>query len=95
MSTVIKERRLLNRGDVVVVRCDHPCNIRLIDDENLPKLKSGERYAYLGGFYRIQPARIVVPKSGFWNLSVGFGEEATRADCQVNYLEGSGHTGVL
>lgn len=86
MAAVIRERKLLNRGDVVVVQCDHPCNIRLIDDENLPKLKSGERYAYLGGFYRILPARIVIPKDGYWNLSVGLGEEATRANYRVNYV---------
>jgi hypothetical protein len=86
MTTVIRERKLLNQGDVVVVHCDHACNIRLIDDENLPRFQNGERYTYLGGFYKIQPARIVVPRSGYWNLSVGYGEEAARGNCQVNYL---------
>jgi hypothetical protein len=95
MAAVIRERKLLNRGDVVVVQCDHPCNIRLIDDENLPRFKSGQRYAYLGGFYKILPARIVVPKGGYWNLSVGLGDEAARANCQVNYVGVSPHTAVL
>jgi hypothetical protein len=94
MAAVVRERRFLNRGDVVVVQWDHPCSVRLIDDDNLPKLRSGERYAYLGGFYKILPARIVIPKSGYWSLSVGFGEEASQENYRVNYVEAPVHNAV-
>ena len=67
MTDYIHTREQLSQGDVVVVECDHQCNIRIIDDQNFEYFKHGREHKYYGGFYRILPARIVIPQSGYWN----------------------------
>jgi Domain of unknown function (DUF1883) len=85
MATFIHEREKLNRGDVVVVDCDHQCNIRLTDDPNFDVLNTGQPHRYYGGFYRILPARIVVPKSGYWNVVVDLGGTRDNANYKIHY----------
>jgi hypothetical protein len=87
MVAVAHERRQLGRGDLVIVECDHQCNVRLVDDDNFKLFRDGRPHRYYGGFYRTFPARLVVPSSGYWNVVIDLGGRRTAAKYQVQYIE--------
>ncbi|WP_158930647.1 DUF1883 domain-containing protein [Acidisphaera sp. S103] len=89
MVTFIHDRQFLNRGDVVIVECDHQCNVRVMDDHNFEKFKQGVQHRYYGGFYRILPARIVIPNSGYWNSTLDLGSRHAHVRHAVRYLKSS------
>jgi hypothetical protein len=89
MTDYIHAREQLSQGDVVVVECDHQCNIRLTDDQNFEHLKHGDQHKYYGGFYRILPARIVVPHSGYWNITLDLGNNRANVKYSIKYIKGS------
>ncbi len=66
----IHQREQLDEGDLVVIQCSQPCNIRLMNDANFRAFKNGGRHTYHGGAFDRFPARIVVPSSGFWNITL-------------------------
>ncbi len=66
----LHKREYLNAGDVVVVNCSHQCNVMLTDDDNFRRYKSGQQFHYRGGFYQRLPARIGVPQTGYWNITL-------------------------
>lgn len=51
-----------------------------MDDRAFQSYRSGRQYTYYGGFYKMLPAKIPVPSSGFWNvvLDLGGGEATIR-----------------
>jgi hypothetical protein len=73
VSDFIHAQEQLSAGDVVAVHCSHQCNIRLMDDANFRSYRSGGQHTYYGGFYKMFPARIVVPHSGHWNVTIDLG----------------------
>jgi hypothetical protein len=87
MSNFIHTREWLDDGDIVVVDCDHQCNVRLTDDANFHSFRSGRRHQYYGGFYPRLPARIVVPSSGFWNITIDLGGGRANIRYSINYLK--------
>jgi hypothetical protein len=91
MADFIHERRHLTRGDLVVVDCDHQCNVRLTDDRNFEEFRHGRRHQYYGGFYRTLPARIVVPSSGHWNVVIDLGGRRATAKYQISYKTAGAH----
>jgi hypothetical protein len=91
MVAFAHERRELRGGDVVVVECDHQCNVRLVDDDNFKLFQNGQEHRYYGGFYRMFPARIVVPNSGYWNIVIDLGGRRTTATYRVQYIESRDH----
>ena len=66
----IHQREQLNEGDLVVIESSQPCNIRLMSDANFRSFKNGGRHGYLGGHFDRFPAKIKVPSSGFWNITL-------------------------
>lgn len=82
MSDFIHAREHLNEGDIVVVNCDHQCNVLVMDDSNFQRYRRGESYHYHGGFYKRLPARIGVPSAGYWNVAIDLG--AGRANIRYN-----------
>ena len=66
----IHQREQLKEGDLVVIQCSQPCNIRLMNDANFRSFKNGGRHSYHGGAFDKFPARISVPSSGFWNITL-------------------------
>lgn len=66
----IHQREQLNEGDLVVVESSQPCNIRLMNDANFRSFKNGGRHGYHGGAFDRFPAKIKVPSSGFWNITL-------------------------
>ncbi len=69
----IHSREYLNQGDVVEVSSDTPCNFMLTDETNFSSFKRGESFRYYGGFFKNFPARINVPHSGQWNITIDLG----------------------
>ena len=69
----LHKREYLNEGDVVVVNCSHQCNVMLTTDDNFRRYRSGQAFQYYGGFYKHLPARIGVPETGYWNITLDLG----------------------
>ncbi|XBY65628.1 DUF1883 domain-containing protein [Pseudomonas solani] len=66
----IHQREHLNEGDIVVIECSQVCNIRLMNDANFRSFKNGGRHTYHGGAFDKFPARITVPSTGYWNITL-------------------------
>jgi hypothetical protein len=92
MVAFIHDRQYLHQGDVVTVECDHQCNIRLLDDQNFEQFKHGRQHKYYGGFYRLLPARIVVPNTGYWNLALDLGGKRAHIRHSIKYIKSSQNT---
>ena len=88
MPDYVHAREQLDQGDVVVVECNHHCNIRLTDDRNFENFIHGRLHKYYGGFYRILPARIVVPESGYWNVTLDLGGRPENVKYEIKYVKG-------
>lgn len=71
--TFLHKNKFLSKGDIVEVDCSHQCNVMLTDDVNFRGYKSGGPFSYYGGFFKILPARLVVPHTGFWNITIDLG----------------------
>jgi hypothetical protein len=74
------------RGTIVQVTLSgSAANVRLMDSSNFQSYKAGRNHHYYGGLIRQSPARLVVPSSGSWNVTVDMqglrGE--TRSSIQV------------
>ncbi len=69
----IHSREHLNRGDIVELDCDTQCNFMLTDDSNFSSYKRGGRFTYYGGHFKMFPAQIAAPESGFWNITIDLG----------------------
>jgi hypothetical protein len=66
----IHQRESLNENDLVIIQASQPCNIRLMNDANFRAFKNGGRHTYHGGAFERFPAKITVPGSGFWNITI-------------------------
>lgn len=54
----------------VEVDLKNQANVYLVDNYNLEKRNSGQRFTYYGGFYKRTPVTISVDKPGRWYLIV-------------------------
>ncbi|HLT04762.1 MAG TPA: DUF1883 domain-containing protein [Pseudomonas sp.] len=66
----IHRREYLNEDDLVIIESSQPCNIRLMNDANFRSFRKGGRHTYHGGAFVKFPARIRVPSTGFWNITL-------------------------
>ncbi len=58
-------------GNVVEVTLSgSAANVRLMDGSNFQNYRSGRRHSYYGGLMRSSPARIAIPNSGSWHVTV-------------------------
>lgn len=89
MVAFIHHRELLHEDDVVVVDCDHQCNVRLMDDLNFECFRRGTRHKYYGGFYRTLPAKIVVPATDYWNITLDLAGRQARVRHSIKFLKKS------
>ena len=59
------------KGNVVEVTLSgSAANVRLLDRSNLQNYKSGRKHKYYGGLIRKSPARLVIPHTGTWFVTV-------------------------
>ena len=82
-------REHLEEGDVVVVQCSHQCNVRLTTDTNFSRIKQGGRHEYFGGFYKMLPARIAAPSTGYWNITIDIGGGSATITHSINIIRNS------
>lgn len=87
MSNFIHAREWLEEGDIVVVECDHQCNVMLTDDANFQSYRRGGRFEYFGGHYKMLPARIAVPRNGHWNVTIDLGGRPANIRYNISYLK--------
>jgi len=83
----IHSREHLSRGDVVVVDCSHQSNVLLTDDANFRGYKAGRGYEYHGGHFKQFPAEIVVPSTGYWNVTIDLGGGQANIKYSINVLK--------
>jgi len=69
----VHSREYLSEGDVVVVSCSHQCNIKLMQDSDFSAYQRAGGHHYHGGHFKRLPARIAVPSSGYWNITIDLG----------------------
>jgi len=61
----------IDRGTVVeVTLADSAANVRLLDNSNFQNYRAGRRHTYYGGLITRSPARLIVPHSGYWYVTV-------------------------
>jgi hypothetical protein len=87
MSDFIHSREYLHAGDVVVVECNHQCNVRVMDDSNFSSFRSGRGHHAHGGFYKMLPARIAVPSDGYWNTTIDLGGGRANIRYNIGYIK--------
>ncbi|HDR8943588.1 TPA: DUF1883 domain-containing protein [Burkholderia vietnamiensis] len=85
----IHSREHLNEGDVVVVNCDYQCNVMLTTDSNFQRYRSGQRFEYFGGNYTRLPARIAVPSTGYWNVTIDLGGGSANIRYSIDFVTNS------
>lgn len=69
----LHQREYLSRGDIVEVWCSHICNVLLTDDLNFARYRAQDSFDYYGGQRRRFPTRLVVPSTGYWNVTIDLG----------------------
>jgi hypothetical protein len=83
----IHSREYLEAGDVVVVNCSHRCNVMLTDDTNFSYYRSRRSFHYHGGHFTHFPARIRVPNSGEWNVTIDLGGGSANIQYSINFIK--------
>jgi len=64
-------------GAVVVELHGGEANVRVMDDINFRRYRSGDGHKYYGGHYRQSPAIIHPPSGGDWNVVIDATGEVT------------------
>lgn len=83
-------RDYLMSGDIVVVWCDTQCNVMVMDDTDFSSHQRGGSFHYHGGHYRMFPARIAVPSSGWWNTVLDLGGSSATIRHRITYIKRNG-----
>lgn len=83
----VHARDYLQDGDIVIVNCDHQCNVMVMDDANFSRYRRGEGFEYSGGFYERLPARIAVSRSDNWNTVIDLGGRRANIRYGIRYLK--------
>ena len=83
----LHKREYLMAGDIVVVDCDHRCNVRVMADSDFSSFRQGGRHQYFGGHFDRLPARISVPSSGWWNVTLDLGGGSARIRHSIGFLK--------
>ncbi len=85
----LHSREYLEQGDVVQVQCSHQCNVRLTTDSNFATFKRGGKYQYYGGFYKMLPAQIPAPSTGYWNITIDLGGGSANITHSISIIRNS------
>lgn len=78
----------LTLGDIVEVTLDKQANVRLLDDVNYSRYRSGAQYRYYGGLATKSPVQISAPHPGHWYLVVDLGGHAGSVRASVRTIRG-------
>jgi hypothetical protein len=86
MSFLHYDLGFVKQGAVVLVTLDAQANVKLLDESNFRSYKRHERHEYFGGLAKKSPARITVPRSGNWYVTVDLGGYAGRVNASVRVV---------
>ena len=73
-------------GAVVVELHGGEANVRVMDDVNFRRYRSGDGHKYYGGHYRQSPAIIHPPSGGDWNVVIDDAGELTASVHVANQM---------
>jgi hypothetical protein len=76
----------LNKGDIVEVTLTAAANVRIMDPENFLLYKDGLQFQYYGEHFLESPAKITIPETGHWHLSIdmdGLGGSASASSVTI------------
>ena len=76
----------LSANNVVEVTLDKQANVRLLDNSNYQKYKSGQKHTFYGGLAKESPIRLPAPSQGYWHLVVDLGGYAGTVKASVRVL---------
>lgn len=79
----------LSAGDTVEVTLDRQANVRLLDEANYAKYRSGAEHRYYGGLGKVSPVRIRAPHAGHWHLVVDLGGYGGTVRASARVLQGA------
>ncbi|NUQ80803.1 MAG: DUF1883 domain-containing protein [Bacteroidetes bacterium] len=82
----IHSKRHLNAGDIVELTADVQCNFMLTTDTEFRNFKEGKSFRYHGGFFKAFPAKILVPHSGLWNITIDVGDRTAVIRHQIRII---------
>lgn len=85
----LHKREHLNEGDVVVVQCSHQCNVRITTDTQFSNFKNNRQHQYFGGFFKMLPARIAAPHTGYWNITIDLGGGSANIQHSISIIRNS------
>jgi hypothetical protein len=85
----IHAREYLQQGDIVVVNSSHQCNVVLTTDSEFANYRSGRSFHHYGGHYKMFPARIAVPHSDNWNITLDLGGGSANIRYSISYVKQS------
>jgi hypothetical protein len=60
-------------NNTIQVTLDKRANVRLLDDYNFQKYRSGQQHSYYGGLAKVSPVNLKAPNQGHWHLVIDLG----------------------
>ncbi len=75
-----------NSGDVIEVVIDRAANVQLLDPRNFEDYKSRRTYHYIGGYAKVSPVRLTVPRDDLWHVVVDLGGGAGRVRASAGLI---------
>ena len=79
----------LSDDDVVEVTLDKQANVRLLDDANFARYKSGQQHRYYGGLAKVSPVELSPPHAGHWHVVIDLGGYAGTVHAAAQVLKGA------
>ena len=72
-------------GNIIQVILDKQANVRLLDNINFQKYRSGQQHNYYGGLTKTSPISLAAPYHGRWHVVIDLGgyPGIVRASVQV------------
>lgn len=78
----------LKAHQVVEVTLDKQANVRLLDDINFGRYRSGQQHTYFGGLAKVTPVRLAPPHAGRWHVVIDLGGYGGTVKASVRTLGG-------
>jgi len=76
----------VKEGAVVLVTLSAQANVKLLDESNFRAYQRRGRHEYFGGLAKVSPARITVPRSGNWYVTIDLGGYVGRVNASVRVV---------
>lgn len=73
-------------GSSVVVQLDRAANVRLMDPTNFTRFRRGQPHQYFGGQQVRSPARLAVPHTGRWIVTIDLGGRGGQVHASVSVV---------